>query len=204
MKDIHSGFVCKESGLIISITYPFIGVSPDGNIQCECCTGIGVLEVKCPYCVRDVEPSSAPYIQDDGNLLKTHMYYYQVQTQLFVCSADFVVATFRDGNASISIQRIFRDEHLIKDIVDKSSHFFELCILPELLAKWNSQEQVIPAQTAAASAVSDTYTYCKEDKGGEMVGCDHDDCENSQWFHLSCLNLEESSTCQQVVLCKLS
>ena len=63
------------------------------------------------------------------------MYYYQVQTQLFVCSADIVVATFRDGNASISIQRIFRDEHLIKDIFDKSSHFFELCILPELLAK---------------------------------------------------------------------
>ena len=27
-----------------------------------------------PYCVRDVEPSSAPYIQDDGNILKTHMY----------------------------------------------------------------------------------------------------------------------------------
>ena len=175
MKDVHSGFVCKESGLIISITYPFIGASPDGNIQCECCTGIGVLEVKCPYCVCDVEPSSVPYIQDDGNLLKTHMYYYQVQTQLFVCSADFVIATFRDGNASISIQRIFRDEHLIKDIVDKSSHFFELCILPELLAKWHSREQVMPAQTAAASAVSDTYIYCKEDKGGEMVGCDNDD-----------------------------
>ena len=115
MKDVHSGFVCN------SITYPFIGASPDGNIQCECCTRIGVLEVKCPYCVRD--GASAPYIQDDGNLLKTHMYYYQVQTQLFADYADFVVATFRDGNASISIQRIFRDEHLIKDIVDKSSHF---------------------------------------------------------------------------------
>ena len=24
MKDVHSGFVCKESGLAISITYPFI------------------------------------------------------------------------------------------------------------------------------------------------------------------------------------
>ena len=45
MKDVHSGFVCKESGLIISITYPFIGASLDGNIQCECCIGIGVLEV---------------------------------------------------------------------------------------------------------------------------------------------------------------
>ena len=48
----------------------------------------------------------------------------------------------------------------------------------------------MPAQTVAASAVSDTYTYCKKDKGGEMVGCDNDDCENDQWFHLSCLNLK--------------
>ena len=151
MKDVHSGFVCKESGLIISITYPFIGASPDGIIQCECCTGIGVLEVKCPYCIHDVEPSSAPSIQDDGNLLKTHMCSYQVQTQLFVCSADFVIVTFRDGNASISIQRIFRDKHLIKDIVDKSSHFFELCILPELLAKWHSREQVNYASTDCSS-----------------------------------------------------
>ena len=50
----------------------------------------------------------------------------------------------------------------------------------------------MPAQTAAASAVTDTYTYCycKEDKGGEMVGCDNDR-ENGQWFHLLCLKLEK-------------
>ena len=178
------GIVCEESGLIVSIKHPFIGANPDGHIQCECCTGKGVLEVKCPYCVRDGEPSSAPYIQD-GKLLTTHAYYYQVQTQLFVCSADyadFVVASFRDSDVNFSVQRIFRDETLIKETIDKSTCFFEVCILPELLAKWYSREKVMPAQTAAASTVSDTYVYCycKEDKGGEMVGC-----ESGQWFHLS-------------------
>jgi len=29
MKDVHSGFACKESGLIVSIEYPFIGARPD-------------------------------------------------------------------------------------------------------------------------------------------------------------------------------
>ena len=68
----------------------------------------GVLKVKCPYCIRDGEPSSAPYIQD-GQLLTTHAYYYQVQTQLFVCSADyadFVVVTFCNSDVNFSIQRI--------------------------------------------------------------------------------------------------
>jgi len=107
MKDVHSGR--KESGLIVSVEYPFIGASPDGNVQCECSTGIGVLKVKCPYCVCKGEPSLSPYIQDDGDVLKTHMYYYQVQTQLFVCSAeyaDFVVATFHDDDINFSIQRM--------------------------------------------------------------------------------------------------
>jgi len=31
MKDVHSGFACKESGLIVSNEHPFIGASPDGH-----------------------------------------------------------------------------------------------------------------------------------------------------------------------------
>ena len=116
------------------------------------------------------------------------MYYYRVQTQLFVCSADyadFVVATFRDGDVNFSIQRIFWDEILIKEIVNKSSCFFELFILPELLVKWYSREEVMAVQTAVASTISDTYVYCycKEDKGGEMVDCDNDDCESGPTSH---------------------
>jgi len=113
MKDIHLGFVCEESGLIVSIKHLFIETSPDGHIQCEFCTGKGVLEVKSPYCVRDGEPSSAPLIQD-GKILTTHTYYYQLQTQLFVFSpdyADFVVATFCNSDVNFSVQRIFETKH---------------------------------------------------------------------------------------------
>ena len=33
------------------------------------------------------------------------------------------------------------------------------------------------------------YCHCKEDRNGEMVGCDNKDCEHGQWFHLACLKM---------------
>ena len=83
MQNSHSGFVCKDSGFVISSTYPFIGASPDGVISCECC-GPGVLEIKCPYCVRNDEPSSAPYL-DNSRLSKSHVYFYIPGTDTALC-----------------------------------------------------------------------------------------------------------------------
>ena len=149
--------------------------------------------MKCPYCIHDGEPSSAPYIHN-GSLSRSHVYFYQVQTQMYVCSAsyaDFVVATFCDGAVNIFTERILPDEKFITDIVTKSGCFFELCILLELLTKWYSRKQVMPAQTAAASATTEDYgyCYCKEDRG-EMVCCDNKGCECGQWFHLECLKMK--------------
>ena len=30
------------------------------------------------------------------------------------------------------------------------------------------------------------YCYCKEDKGGDMIGCDNKECSFGEWFHLGC------------------
>ena len=43
--------VCK-AGLHVDVQYPYMGASPDGIINCECC-GKGVLEIKCPFCVKN-------------------------------------------------------------------------------------------------------------------------------------------------------
>ena len=196
MQVSHRGFVFKDSGLVVSTNHPFIAASPDGIINCECC-GPGVLEIKCPYCVRNDEPSNAPYL-DNGKLGRNHMYFYQVQTQIYVCSAnyaDFVVATFCNEVANIFTERILLDAEFMKQCIEKSKDFFELCILPELLAKWYSREEVMPAQTAAASVPTardgvHIYCYCKQDNGGEMVGCDNKECQHGQWFHLTCLKMK--------------
>ena len=198
MKESHRGFICNDSGLVVSTTHPFIGASPDGSIHCECC-GPGVLEIKCPYCVCNDEPSSAPCLVN-GKLCRNHMYFYQVQTKLYVCSAnysDFVVGTFCSEIANTSTERILPDDEFVKQCIEKSTDFFELCILPELLAKWYSREEVMPTQTAEASVPTARegvyiYCYCKQDKKGEMIGCDNKECQHGQWFHLPCLKMKRT------------
>jgi len=81
--------------------------------------------------------------QSDGKLCldKTHAYYYQIQTQLFVCEVeytDFCVCTFATDNqdnhsdCGIQIERINKNPEFWNECIGKASHFFITCILPEL------------------------------------------------------------------------
>ena len=86
-----------------------MAASPDGIIDCYCC-GKGVLEIKCPYSYRNESVESAVSndpsfcLKKDNDLLyldHTHHYYYQVQTQMFICNVeycDFCVCTFPETN----------------------------------------------------------------------------------------------------------
>ena len=51
--------VFKEKGYKIINTreYPYLSASPDLIIECQCC-GVKLVEIKCPYSIRDEEPSS--------------------------------------------------------------------------------------------------------------------------------------------------
>ena len=81
---------------------PFLGVSPDGLVSCDCC-GVSVIEVKCPFCVKSYMVDTVSYLEKDieGKLTlnQNQQYFYQVQTQPGVCrleSAYFVVWTEKD------------------------------------------------------------------------------------------------------------
>ena len=96
----HENFKLNDAGLYIDYEDPFLGASPDGIVQCSCC-GKGMVEVKCPYCHKDLpedDTSTFCMVKQKGtwSLKRDHMYYYQVQLQLHVCDvtyADFVVWT---------------------------------------------------------------------------------------------------------------
>ena len=95
---LHDTTFLSKSGLVVSTEWPFLGASPDGFIQCSC-WGKGVLEIKCPFVLKEAHISSmlgtrAFCLDADCRLQTDHTYYAQVQLQMYVCDvpkADFVI-----------------------------------------------------------------------------------------------------------------
>ena len=132
----HTHFEIRESGLVINPDYPCLGATPDGIVSCDCC-GTGVVELKCPYCAKSATDHSC-LTTDSSNcttLKHSHQYYYQVQTQLFVCDvtyADFVVWVA----GKFHHERIFRDDGFWEDICLRAQWFFHNVILLELTGRF--------------------------------------------------------------------
>ena len=219
----HVDMMVVDSGLVINPEWPHLGASPDGLVLCACC-GKGVVEIKCPYCHHDEDietvttnNSSCLVKSADGSLHldQTHTYYYQVQTQIFVCRVDycdFCVCTFPETGPSVHIERVLPDYDFWKSCVDKATQFFKKCILPEILGKWytrpftahTSMDEVSdrtkpPPITSQEGACLNTqsqsqqilYCYCQnpDDGSADMIGCDNVNCSD-QWFHLKCLKIK--------------
>ena len=222
----HTNLQVAECGLFINPQWPFVGASPDGIITCDCCPK-GVLEIKCPFCHRG--ESIAAAITSDKNFCLTevdgqisldhcHAYYYQVQTQIFVCNVDycdFCVCTFSgDEESTIHIERVFRNNNFWKDhCVPKAEAFFKTCLLPELLGGWYTRPLMPPnleiqqstgaiqddtqgtsssQSDGAVQPSSQTFCYCNGPEIGEMIACDNNDC-SIEWFHLKCLKISSDS-----------
>ena len=91
----HENFTCDLSGLWINPLYPHLGASPYGVTNCDCC-GNGLLEIKCPYSMKDTHPGDiisamCSFITDAGSLNQKHRYYTQVQGQLMIANRVFVI-----------------------------------------------------------------------------------------------------------------
>ena len=142
MMGSHHDFAVTNIGLVLNPKWPHIGASPDGAVSYSCC-GRRVVEMKCPYCNRN-DDILDPAARDENFCLKyrpdgtsylnlSHTYYYQVQTQIFVCDVaycDFVVCTFpgEHHELSIHIEQISANHDLWSSCIPKSSHFFHMCV----------------------------------------------------------------------------
>lgn len=142
----HQQFLINECGLFLHLDYPFIGATPEGLVSCDCC-GEGICEIKCPYSCHDecIEESVdkrtsclEKYAKGNFLLKRNHAYYYQVQCQLFCTNrtyCDFVLWSSKD----IHVERIYPDENIWHDSVEKAQHFFLSAVLPEMIGKWFSR-----------------------------------------------------------------
>ena len=120
MQGTHDSFQVTNTGLHVNPLCPHLGASPDGLISCSCC-GKGLLEIKCPYSIRDLDPISAVYFKN-SKLSTSHHYFYQVQGQMMVCDhsyCDFVCWTPK----GLHVERISKDTIFCKMLKEKLDFF---------------------------------------------------------------------------------
>lgn len=191
----HSDVLLETAGFRISVSHPFIGASPDGYVSCSCC-GSGVIEIKCPFCTKDLSvneaANSVPNFCLENNecgsirLKRDHAYYYQVQMQLFVTDkpyCDFILWTERDS-ASPFVERVKPDVSFFEKELACATNFFKKCIMPELIGKYFSAPK-----PAAAFDSGQQWCYCREPEVGDMLVCASGFCSVKK-FHQSCLRIK--------------
>lgn len=129
-------------------------------MSCDCC-GLGTVEVKCPYFVRDSHlrdllKQNKPYVvYEDGDLIlkEDHAYFYQVQGQMFACGvqhADFVIWKKNE----ISVERIYRNDIFLAKAMQQAGKFFRVALLPEIVARWFTRPKQSKVQAPVDSRAS--------------------------------------------------
>lgn len=104
--------VVSTCGLLVNPAFPWLGASPDRIVYDAAEQSYGIVEIKCPYSLRDCKAGELPTADfcstvSNGvpHLKESHDYYYQLFGQMGIselCWADFVVF----GENFILIERI--------------------------------------------------------------------------------------------------
>uniref|UniRef100_A0A1X7TJH5 PHD-type domain-containing protein n=1 Tax=Amphimedon queenslandica TaxID=400682 RepID=A0A1X7TJH5_AMPQE len=206
---LHQGFATSRCGFFVSTDYPFLGASPDGLVECSCC-GKGVLEIKCPFRCKEstikslVDSSTDFYLkrQSDGifSLDHDHSYYYQCQLQMFVTDRQYCDFVVWSKESQLHVERITLDESFIQAQMPIAMKFWRLCILPELLGKLYSRQQTMSVSEEKIEEDQGKWCHCKQEKGGEMIGCDNKTCK-TKWYHIECVSMSSRSIPQGKWFC---
>ena len=158
----HQGFFMRSCGFILDKDVPYLGASPDALVECKCC-GSGVLEVKCPWCAKDLQSlkdaaegqrNFCLHVLPDGSRLqlsKDHPYYLQCQLQMHVTRNKYYDFVVWHPTADLHLERIKYEADQPMQCLEKAEQFFKLCILPELTGKWYTHSR----EVVVASSVED-------------------------------------------------
>ena len=144
MKTVHPDIEVVITGLVLKCDQPYLVCSPDGIVKCRCknCVDAGLLEIKCPFKHRFVDPREAAKDLSfccsvaDGHLKlkRTHNYFYQVQGQMAICNkkwCDFYIWTLK----GTSVERIYRDEIFCEKMFEKTGLYYRQYVVPELFSQ---------------------------------------------------------------------
>ena len=111
----------------MSSVLPQIGASPDAVVYCDCCSG-GLAEVTF---------LSNEFDEVDGHIPK--QYLYQMQCQLLCLGPNFNYCDYVVlSNDKLSVKRVYPDQQIQDEIIEKSCSRSLDVTLPELLSKYYS------------------------------------------------------------------
>lgn len=113
-----------KCGTIIDKQRHYVSATPDAIDL----TNDTIVEIKCPFSVRDKRPEEVEYLKD-GRLKATHRYYTQMQIQMHVTCihrCDFVVWTPQ----GIFIQGIKYDSDLITSFLTDIDYYYKNVFVP--------------------------------------------------------------------------
>ena len=124
----HKKVQHESMGTLISDQYPFLSASPDLKVSCGCC-GVGLVEIKCPYNIREKSPCPEELPQlsknTDGSFhLKTaHSHFYQIQCQLGISKLKYCYY-FVFTHHGHFIEKIEFNQSIYQHILENTSLFW--------------------------------------------------------------------------------
>ena len=125
------GCKVKETGLLVSKSKPFLGASPDGEVDG------GLVEIKRIFpnglslreavCMRDICRESCGELE----INKSHKFYYQIQLQMFCAEVNWTDLVLSDLHGMI-ILHVKKCELFISEVIPKLESFYDMHVAPEL------------------------------------------------------------------------
>lgn len=135
----HLKILIEPCGLFIDDTILGLGASPDGLIGQE-----GIVEIKCPYTLKDTEPleaikkgcswSKEHFESNDPLKLKTSSrYYYQIQGQLHITKRKWCILSIWTPKASHNLNILYNKNFWETKMLPRLTEFYWKYLVPELL-----------------------------------------------------------------------
>ena len=124
---------CK-SGLWVNPKYPFLGCSPEiKSLKIYKDSNIHSVAEKWSTLPKSVTRRQCFKIKDGQCILKSsHGYYYQIQMQLLVTERLYCDFIMYAENGPVSIERIYRNEQVIDNIINCHTALWKRVVAPEL------------------------------------------------------------------------
>ena len=190
----HDDFCIDECFLKLCMDESYIGATPDGIFFCQCHAIANLIEVKCPYSLKDIKSidevdQSAFFITSDNELKTNHQYYAQIQLQLYAFETEIchLIVWTPNWNTVINVEK---DTMFIESMLAFFRQFYLKSVSPELSTrKIENERHAAPSNSSSLSQM--LYCFCQsvDDGTGSWIGCDAADYKY-EWFNQKCVNIK--------------